>query len=165
MRRIAPTYRPFRTCPGDSPLAVSEGATDVPGMPRRQSPGRVRRGQGRAGHAPGTVPWPWPKGPGSALRFADQGQAVADAQDHLHRSRIGCHVLVEADERAFARDDAAARERVVGDDQAALRQAGHDRVVVADITVLVCVDEDEIERALEAVDRLDRRSEVKRDLR
>ena len=42
---------------------------------------------------------------------------------------------------------------------------GQDRLVVADVALLLGVDEDEVEVALEALDRLERRPDVERDLR
>jgi hypothetical protein len=64
-------------------------------------------------------------------------------------------VLVEVrDVRPLAFDDAAVRERVVGDDEAAFREAGKHCLVVADVPLLFGVDEDEIELAVQAVDRV-----------
>ena len=60
--------------------------------------------------------------------------------------------------------DLAAPECVVDRDQAAGGQPGKDRLVVGVLTRLVRVDEDEVELALELLDRLDRRTEVKCDL-
>src|SRR3954470_20552480 len=57
------------------------------------------------------------------LRAPDDRHAVAYRQNDLDAARIGGDVLVEVrDVRTLAFDDAAVRERVVGDDQAALRQ-------------------------------------------
>ena len=60
--------------------------------------------------------------------------------------------------------DVAAPECVVDRDQAARGQPGKNSLVVGILTRLVRVDEDEVELALELLDRLDRRAEVKCDL-
>src|SRR5262249_30862308 len=56
-------------------------------------------------------------------------------------------------------------ERVVGDDQAALGQTRQDGLVVVDVTVLVGVDEDEVEVAVETRDCLKRGPDVQCDAR
>ena len=92
--------------------------------------------------------------------------SVAHGQDDLDAAWIGGDVLVEVrDVGPLALDDPPARERVVGDDQAALREAREDSLVVADVPLLLGVDEHEIELAVEAVHRLERRPDVERDLR
>ena len=78
----------------------------------------------------------------------------------LHRARVGGDVLVEPHDRALALQHLPARERVVGDDQSALRQARQHLVVVVDVAFLIRVDEDEVEVAVEAADRLERRSKT-----
>jgi hypothetical protein len=60
-------------------------------------------------------------------------------------------------------DDAPAPERVVGGDQAPLGEAGEHGLVVVDVVLLVGVDENEVELAIEAADRVDRGADVDRD--
>ena len=54
-------------------------------------------------------------------------------------------------------------ERVVRGDQPALGETREHSLVVVDVAILVGIDEDEVELALEAVDRLQRRAEVELD--
>jgi hypothetical protein len=78
-------------------------------------------------------------------------------------------VLVEARDRlrrlAVARigEDPVAGERVVGRDQAALGELRQHRFVVVDVAGLVGVDEDEVPRAVERGDRLERGPHVDGD--
>src|SRR5947207_10029543 len=95
----------------------------------------------------------------------DQGHPVADAQKYLHGAGIRGDVLIEGDDRGRAVDDAAAGQGVVRDDQAPLGQPGQHGLVVTDVSVLVGVDEDEVELAPETLDRLERRADVEGDLR
>src|SRR6266567_9376047 len=99
--------------------------------------------------------WMGPLGP------ADQGHAVAHAEQYLHRPGVGSDVLVEANDRRCRRttgqspavlqtapqaapwtvEHAAAPERVVGDDQPAPGKPGQHRFVVVDVALLLGVDE------------------------
>ena len=80
----------------------------------------------------------------------DQGDPVADRQQDLRRSRIGGDVLVERSDRVARLEHLPAVQRVVGDDEAVVGEAGDDRLVVGDVAGLVRVHEHEIEQAVEA---------------
>ena len=74
-------------------------------------------------------------------------------------------MLVELGDRVALLEDPAGVQRVVGHDQAVLREPGQHGLVVADVSVLLGVHEDEVEVSLEGVDRGRGGAEVNRDLR
>ena len=86
-------------------------------------------------------------------------QRKQDADD-----RVTPDVLVEGDDLGpRAVDRASAGQRVVGGDETSLGESGQNGLVVADVARLVGVDKDEVELALQACDRLDRRAHMHGD--
>src|SRR4051794_17002702 len=98
-------------------------------------------------------------------RPPDERYPVADAQKNLHRAGIRGDVVVEGDDLGRTVDHAAVRKGVVRDDQAPLGQARQHGLVVADVALLLGVDEDDVEVALEPLHRLERRADMEGDLR
>src|SRR3954451_14037721 len=60
---------------------------------------------------------------------ADQRHAVADRKQHRQGPRVGHHAIVEVVHHVAALEDLPAAQRVVGDDQAALGEFRHERLV------------------------------------
>ena len=75
-------------------------------------------------------------------------------------------MLVEVrDVRPLALDDPPAASVLSATIRPRSERRGQDRLVVADVPLLLGVDEHEVEVAVEPLDRLERRAEMERDLR